>query len=103
MRAADVALALFALCNSIRVFAYIPQIVSIARDQNGATAVSCTTWWLFALSHLSTMGYALLTLNDWRMAEIFGANTACCMIILTLTGVRRARYRQRNRLRFAAE
>src|SRR3954454_5315924 len=97
MRAADLALALFAVCNSLRVFAYVPQIVSIARDQNGASAVSCTTWCLFALSHVSTMGYAVLALNDWGMAEIFGANTACCIIILGLTGVRRARYRRTKR------
>lgn len=88
---ADIALAAFALCNSIRVFAYVPQIVSVARDRNGATAISYTTWGLFALSHLSTVAYAILTLDDWRMAAVFAANAACCTIILGLTALKRAR------------
>jgi uncharacterized protein with PQ loop repeat len=88
---ADIALAAFALCNSIRVFAYVPQIVSVARDRNGATAISYTTWGLFALSHLSTVAYAILTLDDWRMAAVFAANAACCTIVLGLTALKRAR------------
>jgi hypothetical protein len=93
MSPADIALTIFALCNSIRVFAYVPQIVTVARDPNGATAISYTTWSLFAASHLSTVAYAVLSLEDWRMAAVFGANTACCGVILGLTAIKRARVR----------
>jgi hypothetical protein len=92
MSPADIALTIFALCNSIRVFAYLPQIVTVARDPNGATAISYTTWSLFAASHLSTVAYAVLSLEDWRMAAVFGANTACCCVILGLTALKRARF-----------
>jgi hypothetical protein len=92
MSPADIALTIFALCNSIRVFAYVPQIVTVARDPNGATAISYTTWSLFAASHLSTVAYAVLSLEDWRMAAVFGANTACCGVILGLTAIKRARF-----------
>jgi hypothetical protein len=85
----------FALCNSVRVFAYLPQIIAVARDPNGATAISYTTWGLFAASHLSTVAYAVLTLEDWRMAAVFGANTACCGVILGLTALKRAKFRAR--------
>jgi uncharacterized protein with PQ loop repeat len=95
MRGADVAFGLFALCNSVRVFAYIPQIIAVARDRHGASAISYTTWGLFAVSHLSTVAYAILDLNDWRMAGVFAANAACCGVILGLTGIRRTRHRRR--------
>jgi hypothetical protein len=36
----EIALATFALCNTARVPSYVPQIVAIARDKHGASAVS---------------------------------------------------------------
>ena len=91
---ADIALLCFTATNSVRVFAYLPQIASVARDRSGAGAISCTTWRLFAASHLSTVAYALLALQDWRMAAVFGANTACCAAILALTVLRRVQFRR---------
>ena len=86
---AEIALAAFGLINSVRVLAYVPQIVTIASDRTGAAGVSCTTWSLFALSHLSTVAYAVLTLDDWRMAAVFTANAVCCFIILGMAFLRR--------------
>ena len=97
MSPADAALAAFALCNGLRVFAYLPQILSVARDRNGATAISYATWGLFAVSNVSTVAYAVLTLEDWRMAAIFAANAACCGLILGLTALKRARLRAAGR------
>ena len=90
MSMAETAVAVFAFCNSVRIFAYLPQIIAVARDQNGATAISYTTWALFAASHVSTMAYAFVVLDDWRMAAVFGANTACCTAILAVTAFKRA-------------
>jgi len=80
----------FTLCNTARVFAYLPQIVKIGRDTQGATAISYTTWALFGVSHLSTVAYAILVVDDWRMAAVFAANTLCCLVILGLTAWKRA-------------
>ncbi len=87
---ADAALGVFTLCNTARVFAYLPQIVKIGRDTQGATAISYTTWALFGVSHLSTVAYAVLVVDDWRMAAVFAANTLCCIVILGLTAWKRA-------------
>jgi uncharacterized protein with PQ loop repeat len=87
---ADAALGVFTLCNTARVFAYLPQIVKIGRDTQGATAISYTTWALFGVSHLSTVVYAVLVVDDWRMAAVFAANTLCCLVILGLTAWKRA-------------
>lgn len=49
----DITLAAFTLCNSLRVVAYVPQIVKAARDRSGAEAISFATWGLFLVSHAS--------------------------------------------------
>ncbi len=87
---ADAALGVFTLCNTARVFAYLPQMIKIGRDTQGATAISYTTWALFGVSHLSTVAYAVLVVDDWRMAAVFAANTLCCLVILGLTAWKRA-------------
>lgn len=93
---ADAALAVFTACNTARVFAYLPQIIKISRGMQGATAISGTTWTLFGVSHLSTVAYAVLVVDDWRMAAVFAANTVCCVIILSLTALKRAAFRTRQ-------
>ncbi len=93
---ADAALGVFTLCNTARVFAYLPQIVKIGRDTQGATAISYTTWALFAVSHLSTVVYAVLVADDWRMAAVFAANTLCCVAIVGLTARKRATFGRRR-------
>src|SRR5690606_23139309 len=77
--------------NMMRALAYVPQILCIARDRQGATAISYTTWSLFALSHLSTVAYALVALGDVAMILVFGANACACAAVLGLTFVKRRR------------
>ena len=89
MNSAETAVVLFAVCNSARVLAYIPQLVRVARDADGARAISCLTWGSFTIANLSTVSYALLFLSDWRTAAIFGANAACCLIIVGLSAYKR--------------
>ena len=66
----DFALAAFVLCNSGRIVAYLPQIICAARDRNGATAVSLTTWSLFAIANLSTASYAFTGSGDMTLAWV---------------------------------
>ena len=94
---ADVALIVFTTSNTARVFAYLPQIVKIRHDTQGATAISYTTWTLFGVAHLSTVAYAVLVVDDWRMAAVFAANTGCCAIIVGLTAWKRAASRSGQR------
>jgi len=98
MTSAEIALALFALCNSVRVFAYVPQIIAVARDPGGASAISYTTWGLFAISHVSTVAYAVMVVDDWRMVAVFTANALCCMLIVALTAWKRALFAAAQKL-----
>jgi uncharacterized protein with PQ loop repeat len=87
---ADVAIALFAICNSARVLAYIPQIVRVACDKDNAAAISYATWLMFAVANVSTVFYAIVVVNDMKMALVFSANTLCCLLIVALTLYKRA-------------
>jgi hypothetical protein len=94
----ELAITIFSISNCVRVVAYVPQILQVIRDREGATAVSCMTWLLFSLSHLSTVVYALLVIGDWRMAVIFLANLLCCLTIISLTVYKRTIVGRRARL-----
>jgi hypothetical protein len=55
MTLADYSMMAFALLNGGRVVAYMPQIVCVYRDQNGAAAVSLMTWVMFSAANLATV------------------------------------------------
>ena len=93
MSAAEVALLAFTVCNSLRLLAFVPQMVCIWRDRHGASAVSCLSWGLFGVSHLATVAYALLDKADGAMAAVFAANAFCCALIIALTLWKRAEHR----------
>jgi uncharacterized protein with PQ loop repeat len=89
MTAPEVAVVLFTAMNTVRVFAYVPQILRVARDGGRAEAISCTTWVMFAFSHLSTVAYAILAVGDLRMAAIFAVNMLACLLVLGITAHKR--------------
>jgi len=95
MTIADITLAAFTLSNSLRVVAYLPQIVRAARDRSGAEAISFGTWGLFLVSHASATAYALVNERDWTMASVFLGNAAGCGAILLIAAWKRSRNRRR--------
>lgn len=92
MTLADITLTIFTLCNSLRIVAYVPQIVKAATDTGGAKAVSYTTWGLFLVSNISTAAYALVNKGDWAMASIFLGNGIGCIAIILVAAWQRARH-----------
>lgn len=95
----DIVIWLFAACNGLRIVAYLAQIIRLADDRSGAEAVSYVTWLMFALANGSTVAYALVVVEDWRMAAIFMFNVLCCLTILVLATIRRAQHRAGMALR----
>lgn len=92
MNLEEITLALFAACNSVRIFAYVPQIHKAATDTNGASAISGTTWSLFLVAHLSTIAHALVNLGDWWLAICFAGNAVCCLAILGIASWKKRRH-----------
>ena len=97
MTPADITLAVFTLCNSLRVLAYLPQIAKAATDRSGVEAVSFATWGLFLFSNVSAIAYALVNKGDWVLAAMFLGNAVGCAAILLVGAWKRARHRRRNR------
>jgi hypothetical protein len=92
----DITFALFVACNSIRLVAYLPQIHKAATDRNGVSSVSCTTWLLFLLAHLSTIAYSLVNRSDWVLAACFTSNAICCIAILAVVHWKRRKHARAN-------
>jgi hypothetical protein len=94
MTLADYSMTAFALLNGARIIAYLPQIICVYRDPNGAVAVSLFTWIMFTAANLATVSYALTVSGDLVVAGVFALNALSCLVIATLIAVRRiARYR----------
>ena len=91
----EITLGAFAACNSLRIFAYIPQIRKAATDENGASAISFTTWILFLVAHLSTVAYAIVNRSDWGLAACFAVNAVCCLAIVAVAYCKRRRHVRR--------
>jgi len=79
MTVEEVTLAIFAVCISIRVAAYVPQILKAGNDKNGASSISFMTWSLFLLTHVSTVAYALVNRSAWDPASFFASDAICCV------------------------
>ena len=87
-----VVFSLFTFMNSIRIFAYVPQLLKVTEDKNGASAISYSTWTLFFLSHLTTVAFAIFYVGDLVMALIFAGNALACFAILLATFVKRRKH-----------
>lgn len=90
----SIVVAAFSLVNSIRVLAYLPQILKASSDENGATAISFLTWGLFLVSHVTTVAYALVILADIVLALIFAGNALACLTLLVIVASKRRRHFQ---------
>jgi hypothetical protein len=86
---ADYSMIAFALLNGGRTVAYFPQMIRVYRDPHGATAVSVSTWMLFAAANAATVSYALTVSSDRIMATVFSLNAIACLAIAGLTAFKR--------------
>jgi hypothetical protein len=96
MTVADITLAAFTLCNSVRVVAYVPQITKAAADRGGAQAISFTTWGVFLFSNASAVAYSLVNISDLAMAAVFLGNAIGCAAIIAIGAWKRSRHRSRQ-------
>lgn len=89
MELSQVTLGAFAVFNALRLVSYIPQIVRIANDTGGASAISFSTWFLWTGSHLATGAYAGVNLQDPLLALASALFASCCIAVIALTAIKR--------------
>jgi uncharacterized protein with PQ loop repeat len=92
-----ITMAAFTAANGVRLIAYIPQIRKAAKDHNGASAISYTTWTLFLIANISTVAYALVNRGDRELALCFAANAVCGLAIPVVAFWKRRGYMRRLR------
>lgn len=93
MRGETTIIVAFAIVNTFRVLAYLPQIALLLRS-NDTSTVSSATWFLFLVSNAVTAIYAASVAADIVLSLVFLANTVCCATIVAL--VYRKRWKSRK-------
>jgi hypothetical protein len=84
----------FAVFSGLRIFSYVPQIVRVAKDRNGASAISYPTWLLWTGANASTAMYAATNLNDIWLAFVSSIYGLCCIAVIVLTMFKRLAQRR---------
>jgi hypothetical protein len=96
MEISTIAFLLFAAFSGLRTLSYLPQIYRVARDANGASAISYATWGLWTGSNLATALYAYANLRDVYLAGVSIVSAACCAAVIALTIAKRRRNAARS-------
>jgi hypothetical protein len=99
----DITLALFSLFNILRLGSYFPQIIRVAADDEGAKAISYSTWCIWIGANASTAIYAAVNVMDAALFLVSAFNTAGCAAVVGLTAFKRFHFRQSQRLAFGIE
>jgi hypothetical protein len=96
MELSHIAFLLFATFSALRSFSYLPQIHRVAIDDNGASAISYSTWTLWTGANVATAFYAVVNLHDVYLASVSVIYTVCCVVVIVLTIIKRRRFHSRR-------
>jgi hypothetical protein len=90
---------LFTIFSSLRIFSYLPQILKVASDTNGASAIAYSTWSLWTGANAATAFYAAINLQDVYLTIVSGISAVCCATVIGLTMIKRRVLSQRRATR----
>ena len=87
----EITLALFSIFNMLRIGSYLPQIIRVAADDEGAKAISYSTWCIWIGANTTTAAYAIVNVADVILFLISALNGLGCVTVVGLTAVKRYR------------
>lgn len=82
--------------NALRLASYAPQILRVARDRDGAQAISCLSWNLWTAANATTALYAWTQLQDIALTLVNAANALCCVAVVAITLAKRGALQRRG-------
>lgn len=88
----DMLTLVYGFFNTLRLASYFPQIVAVARDRQGAAAISVLCWSIWIGANGTTALYAWMKLNDVPLASLNAFNTLCCAAVVVIALFKRATY-----------
>ena len=94
----NIILVAFTIFNALQIVSYIPQIICVARDRNGASAIAYSTWAIWFAGCAATTAYAMVNIWDPWLALVNAVHTLCCLAVILLTAWKRAAHRAGSRL-----
>src|SRR5262249_31448647 len=87
--AVDCVAGLYVATNSLRVFFYAPQIRAVSQANDGARAVSLSTWGFWTFANLTAMLYGWFVIHDGAFTAIFAGNLACTAAVTLIAARKR--------------
>jgi hypothetical protein len=91
MNMPEITLAMFSIFNVLRIGSYLPQIARVAADDEGAKAISYSTWCIWIGANATTAAYAIVNITDIALFLISALNALGCFTVVGLTVVKRYR------------
>lgn len=87
---------IYFLLNTIRVFSYIPQIITVGKEKSTARAISLLTWSFWTGANLITGVYATFVVKDTLLSLMSYGNALGCGIVVGIVLYKRKRYNEKT-------
>lgn len=92
VRTAQLILVLYVIFNTVRVFSYLPQIFTVAKEKSAVTAISLLTWWMWTGANFISGVYASFITPDLWLALTSYANAVGCLAVISCVIYKRRKY-----------
>jgi uncharacterized protein with PQ loop repeat len=84
------------LLNTVRVFSYVPQIITVAKEKSTAKAISLMTWIFWTGANLITAIYATVVVKDLLLALMSYGNSIGCGVVVGIVLYKRKKYSKKQ-------